>query len=219
MFVGKTVSQLERDRCSKKSTIIAGAFLALRPSPSLPPGRSDRFCKSTVQQDNTRRSASDQGAADGARRLYTAKTHTTGGRESGVSRSSDGRLDIKLSIPDASGTGTNPEQLLAAGWSACFVSSIKIVAARMKVMLPADLAVDAEVDLGTTGGAYFLQARLNVRLPGLEREVAQALVDGAHETCPYTKATRDNISVVTNLIETGSVTVTEYLLTPWEVTG
>ena len=151
--------------------------------------------------------------------LYTAKTHTTGGRESGVSRSSDGRLDVELSTPDASGNGTNPEQLLAAGWSACFVSSIKIVAARMKVMLPADLAVDAEVDLGTTGGAYFLQARLNVSLPGLEREVAQALVDGAHQTCPYTKATRDNISVVTNLVETGSVTVTEYLLTPWEVAG
>jgi hypothetical protein len=88
-----------------------------------------------------------------------------------------------------------------------------------KVMLPADLAVDAEVDLGTTGGAYFLQARLNVSLPGLEREVAQALVDGAHQTCPYTKATRGNISVVTNLVETGSVTVTEYLLTPWDVAG
>ena len=71
--------------------------------------------------------------------LYTAKTHTTGGRERGVSRSSDGRLDVKLSTPDASGTGINPEQLLAAGWSACFVSPIKIVAARMKVMLPADL--------------------------------------------------------------------------------
>jgi osmotically inducible protein OsmC len=151
--------------------------------------------------------------------LYTAKAHTTGGRDGGTSRSSDGRLDVKLSTPDASGTGTNPEQLLAAGWSACFVSSIKIVAARMKVMLPADLAVDAEVDLGTTGGAYFLQARLNVSLPGLEREVAQALVDGAHQTCPYTKATRGNISVVTNLVETGSVTVTEYLLTPWDVAG
>jgi organic hydroperoxide reductase OsmC/OhrA len=77
----------------------------------------------------------------------------------------------------------------------------------------------AEMDLGTTGGAYFLQARLNVSLPGLEREVAQALVDGAHQTCPYTKATRGNISVVTNLVETGSVTVTEYLLTPWDVAG
>ncbi len=151
--------------------------------------------------------------------LYTAKAHTIGGRAGGTSRSSDGRLDVKLSTPDASGTGTNPEQLLAAGWSACFVSSIKIVAARMKVMLPADLAVDAEVDLGTTGGAYFLQARLNVSLPGLEREVAQALVDGAHQTCPYTKATRGNISVVTNLVETGSLTVTEYLLTPWDVAG
>src|ERR1700737_3075227 len=85
--------------------------------------------------------------------LYTAKTHTTGDRESGVSPSSDGRLDIKLSTPDASGTGTNPEQLLAAGWSACFVSSIKIVAARMKVMLPAALAVGPEGPLGPTAGA------------------------------------------------------------------
>src|SRR5260370_7540290 len=121
--------------------------------------------------------------------LYTAKAHTTGGRDGGTSRSSDGRLDVKLSTPDASGTGTNPEQLLAAGWSACFVSSIKIVAARMKVMLPADLAVDAEVDLGTTAGAYFLQARLNVSLPGLERELAHALVHGPHHTCPSSQPT------------------------------
>jgi lipoyl-dependent peroxiredoxin len=97
---------------------------------------------------------------------------------------SDGRLDVKLSSPGTSGAGTNPEQLFAAGWSACFVSSIKIVADKMKVRLPADLAVDAEVDSGTTGGAYFLQARLNVSLPVLEREVAQALVDGAQQTCP-----------------------------------
>jgi len=130
---------------------------------------------------------------------YTAKTHTVGGR-AGASRSDDGRLDIRLSIPGASGNGTNPEQLFAAGWSACFVSSIKIVAARMKVMLPADLAVDAEMDLGTTGGAYFLQARLNVSLPGLEREVAQALVDAAHQTCPYSKATRGNIDVTINVV-------------------
>lgn len=148
--------------------------------------------------------------------LYTAKAHTTGGRDGGVSRSSDGRLDVKLSTPGTSGTGTNPEQLLAAGWSACFISSIKIVAARMKVTLPADLAVDAEVDLGTldyslldlgtTGGAYLLQARINVSLPGLEREVAQALVDDAHKTCPYSNATRGNVNVVTNLVETRTAT-------------
>lgn len=136
--------------------------------------------------------------------MYTAKTHTTGGRD-GASRTSDGRLDIKLSSPGLPGTGTNPEQLFAAGWSACFLSAMKIVAAKMKVRLPADAAIDAEVDLGTTGGDYFLQARLNVSLPGVEREVAQALVEGAHQACPYSKATRGNIDVVTNLVQAGTV--------------
>src|SRR5437016_11579009 len=84
--------------------------------------------------------------------LYTAMAHTTGGREGGTSRTSDGRLDVKLSVPGAPGTGTNPEQLFAAGWSACFLSAIKIVAARMKVRLPPDVAIDTDVDLGTTGG-------------------------------------------------------------------
>jgi lipoyl-dependent peroxiredoxin len=132
--------------------------------------------------------------------LYTAKTHTTGGRDGGASRSSDGRVDVKLSVPGTPGTGTNPEQLFAAGWSACFLSAIKIVAIKMKVKLPADPSIDAEVDLGTTGGAYVLRARLNVSLPGLEREVAQALVDGADQTCPYSKATRGNIEVAINLV-------------------
>jgi lipoyl-dependent peroxiredoxin len=131
--------------------------------------------------------------------LYTAKAHTTGGRD-GASRSSDGRLDIKLSSPGTAGSGTNPEQLFAAGWSACFIGAMGLAAGKMKITLPADLALDAEVDLGTTGGAYFLQARLNVSLPGLEREVAQALVDAAHQTCPYSKATRGNIDVVINLV-------------------
>jgi len=137
--------------------------------------------------------------------LYTAKAHTTGGRDGGASRTSDGRLDVKLSVPGTPGTGTNPEQLFAVGWSACFPSATKIVAARMKVKLPAELAVDAEVDLGTTGGGYLLQARLNVNLPGIDREVAQALVDGAHQECPYSKATHGNINVVTN-VETKPVT-------------
>ena len=134
--------------------------------------------------------------------LYTAKAHTTGGREGGSSHTSDGRLDVKLSVPGTPGTGTNPEQLFAVGWSACFLSAIKIVAARMKVRLPADVAIDPEVDLGTTSGGYFLQARLNVSLPGLEREVAQAIVDGAHQECPYSKATHGNINVVINLVLT-----------------
>ena len=138
--------------------------------------------------------------------IYTAKAHTTGGRDGGSSRTSDGRLEVKLSVPGTPGTGTNPEQLFAVGWSACFLSAIKIVAARMKVRLPADLAVDPEVDLGTTGGGYLLQARLNVSLPGIEREVAQALVDGAHQECPYSKATHGNINVVTNVVTDAAVT-------------
>ena len=130
--------------------------------------------------------------------LYTAKTHTTGGRD-GASRSDDRRLDVKLSSPGSAGSGTNPEQMLAAGWSACFMAAMQIAANKMKVVLPADMAIDAEVDLGTTDGAYFLQARLNVSLPGVEREVAQALVDRAHQTCPYSKATHGNINVATNV--------------------
>lgn len=137
--------------------------------------------------------------------VYTAKAHTTGGRDGGSSRTSDGRLDVKLSLPGTPGTGTNPEQLFAVGWSSCFLSAIKIVAGRMKVRLPAELAADVEVDLGTTSGGYLIQARLNVNLPGIEREVAQALVDGAHQECPYSKATHGNINVVTNF-ETKPVT-------------
>jgi lipoyl-dependent peroxiredoxin len=132
--------------------------------------------------------------------IYTAKAHTTGGRDGGSSRTSDGRLDVKLSIPGTPGTGTNPEQLFAVGWSACFLSALKIVAARMKVRLPADVAIDPEVDLGTTGGGYLLQARFNVNLPGIEPEVAQTLVDAAHLECPYSKATHGNINVVTNVV-------------------
>jgi Ohr subfamily peroxiredoxin len=131
--------------------------------------------------------------------LYTGKTHTSGGRE-GAARSSDGRLDIKLSVPGSPGAGTNPEQLFAAGWSACFIGAMGKAAGRMKVALPPDVAVDAEVDLGTTDGAFFLQARLNVSLPGLDREVAQAVMEAAHQTCPYSKATRGNIGVELNLV-------------------
>ncbi|HEY4297951.1 MAG TPA: organic hydroperoxide resistance protein [Paraburkholderia sp.] len=131
--------------------------------------------------------------------LYTGKTHTTGGRE-GASRSSDGRLDVKLSPPGSAAAGTNPEQMLAAGWSACFIGAMGLAAKKMKVGLPADTAVDAEIDLGMNGDAYFLQARLNVSLPGLDRELAQTLADMAHQTCPYSKATRGNIDVVITVI-------------------
>jgi Ohr subfamily peroxiredoxin len=131
--------------------------------------------------------------------LYTAKTHTTGGRD-GASRSSDGRLDVKLASPGAPGIGTNPEQLFAAGWSACFEGAMALAARKMKVALPADTAIDAEVDLNIADGAYFLRARLNVSVPGIDRDVAQAIVDAAHETCPYSKATRGNIDVAVNLV-------------------
>ena len=131
--------------------------------------------------------------------LYTAKAHTTGGRDSGSSRTSDGRLDIKLSVPGSSGTGTNPEQLFAAGWSAYFLNAVKVVAGKMKVKFPTDAAMDTEVDLVANGGSYDLQARHNISLPGLTAEVAQAIVDAAHQVCPYSKATRGNIDVVINL--------------------
>lgn len=132
--------------------------------------------------------------------LYTAKTHTTGGRE-GQSRTSDGRLNVKLTPPGAEGEGTNPEQLFATGWSACFLSAIEIAAAKEKVKLPADAAVNSEVDLGKdANGGYHLQARLNVSLPGIDREIAQTLVETAHETCPYSKAIRGNIDVALNVV-------------------
>ena len=134
--------------------------------------------------------------------VYTAKVRTTGGRD-GASRSSDGRLDVKHSTPGTPGVGTNPEQLFAAGWSACFEGAMGLAARKLKITLPADLAIDAEVDLCVAGDAYSLQARLNVSLPGLEREVAQSLVDTAHQTCPYSKATRGNIDVTINLLEVG----------------
>jgi osmotically inducible protein OsmC len=132
--------------------------------------------------------------------IYTAKTHTTGGRENGASRSSDGHLDVRLSTPGSARIGTNPEQLFAAGWSACFESAIALAARKRKITLPADVAIDAEVDLHLADGDYFLSARLNVSLPGVEPCIAQSLIDEAHKICPYSKATRGNIDVVVKLI-------------------
>jgi Ohr subfamily peroxiredoxin len=131
--------------------------------------------------------------------IYTAKAHTTGGRD-GASRTSDGRLDVKLSSPGGAGDGTNPEQLFAVGWSACFIGAIKVAAGKMKISLPPDLAADAEVDLGVVGGNYTLAARINVHLPGVERQAAQALVDAAHQICPYSRATRGNIDVAIRVV-------------------
>jgi osmotically inducible protein OsmC len=129
--------------------------------------------------------------------LYTPKVHTTGGREGGASRSSDGHLDVKISPPGGQGTGTNPEQLFAAGWSTCFESAIGIAARRQKVALPSNFSIDAEVDLSLVDGFYTLGARLNINLPGLPRDTAHALVDEAHTLCPYSRATHGNIEVAT----------------------
>lgn len=131
--------------------------------------------------------------------LYTAKAHTTGGRD-GAARTDDGRLDIKLSSPGTAGTGTNPEQLFAAGYAACFIGAMKAVAGMQKITLPADLAIDSAVDLGKVGQAYGIAATLNVSLPGMERDAAQKLLDAAHQVCPYSNATRGNIDVTINLI-------------------
>lgn len=130
--------------------------------------------------------------------LYTGRTHTTGGRE-GFARSDDAALEIKLSPPGSGQPGTNPEQLFAAGWSACFIGAMTRAAGKRQLRLPADVAVDAEVDLGTTEGEFFLQARLTVSLPGMDRETARAIIHDAHQICPYSKATRGNIAVELNL--------------------
>jgi Ohr subfamily peroxiredoxin len=116
--------------------------------------------------------------------VYAAKAHTTDGRDGGASRTSDGRLDVKLSLPGAAGTGTNPEQLFAVGWSACFTSAIKIIASKKKVRLPPDLAVDAEVDLCTGTDGYSIQARLNVSLPGVDHAIAQEITEGPTKSAP-----------------------------------
>ena len=132
--------------------------------------------------------------------LYTAKTHTTGGREHGIAKSSDGHLDIKLSAPGTNGPGTNPEQLFAAGWSACFEGALGIAASKKRIALPEDTTIDAEIDLNLDKGEFFLGARLNVSIPGLDREIAWALIDAAENICPYSKAIKGNVEVEFNLL-------------------
>ncbi len=130
--------------------------------------------------------------------LYTARTHTTGGRD-GAARSSDGRLDVQLTSPGAPGVGTNPEQLFAAGWSACFIGAIGVVAAQKHIVLPEAPTIDATIDLLMEGSAFFLRAKLDVTIPGLDIETARELTHLAHEICPYSKATRGNIGVEINI--------------------
>lgn len=134
-----------------------------------------------------------------AKVMYTAKAHTTGGRD-GASSTDDGRLKVNLSAPGGLGTGTNPEQLFAAGYSACFLGAMKAVAGMKKIILPADTSIDAEVDLGKTGAdGYGIAARLAISLPGMDTAAAQDLIDTAHQVCPYSNATRGNIDVTLTL--------------------
>jgi osmotically inducible protein OsmC len=135
--------------------------------------------------------------------LYTAHATSTGGRE-GTSKSSDGALSVQLSTPKelggAGGPGTNPEQLFAAGYSACFIGAMKAVAGKQKIALPADTSIAADVGIGPIPGGFGIQATLNISLPGMDREAAQALVNAAHHVCPYSNATRGNIDVTLNLV-------------------
>lgn len=130
---------------------------------------------------------------------YTAKTHTTGGRD-GHARSDDGRLNVTLASPTSHSTGTNPEQLFAAGWSACFLSALSYIARAQQVTLPPNASIEAEVDLGKVGSGFGLAARLNVKLPGIAHEMAQKLADAAHAVCPYSNATRGNVDVTLTVV-------------------
>lgn len=131
--------------------------------------------------------------------LYTAQVHVTGGRE-GRARSSDGRLDLPLSTPGGPGRGTNPEQLFAAGWSACFEGAMAIAAKAKGVTLPDDLAIDVEVSLRHGDDGYTLAARLNVSVPGLAPDIARQIIEQAHRTCPYSKAIKGNIDALITLV-------------------
>jgi osmotically inducible protein OsmC len=135
-----------------------------------------------------------------AKVYYTAKTRTIGGREHGLSRSDDGHLEVTLSTPGTGGTGTNPEQLFAAGWSACFEGALGIAANKAWLTLPADTSIDAEVDLAANQGGFLLQARLNVHIPGVDVATAKVLVDAASGICPYSKAIKGNVDVEYNVI-------------------
>ncbi len=134
--------------------------------------------------------------------LYTARVHTTGGRN-GRSTSDDKLLDVALALPPSmggAGAATNPEQLFAAGYSACYMGALRFHAGARKIAFPADASVEAECDVGPAGAGFGLAVRMKVALPGLDGETAQALVDAAHETCPYSRAVRGNIGVELTLV-------------------
>lgn len=135
--------------------------------------------------------------------LYTARATSTGGRE-GTTASSDGALKVTLSTPKelggAGGAGTNPEQLFAAGYSACFIGAMKVVAGKMKLPLPADTSITADVGIGPIPAGFSIQVALNISIPGMDKASAEALIDAAHQVCPYSNATRGNIDVALNLV-------------------
>jgi len=135
--------------------------------------------------------------------LYTAHATSTGGRD-GRSVTSDKALDVRLATPrelgGAGGEGTNPEQLFAAGYSACFIGALKFVAAKEKIAFPADASIDASVGIGPLPTGFGIQAELKISLPGLPREQAEALVQKAHQVCPYSNATRGNIDVTLTVV-------------------
>lgn len=133
--------------------------------------------------------------------VYQARATSTGGRD-GTTRSSDGLLDLKLAVPKemgGAGGGVNPEQLFAAGYSACFIGAMKFVAATNKLVLPANTSIDATVGIGQIPAGFGIEVQLVVNLPGLDRAAAQAIVDKAHQVCPYSNATRGNIAVTITL--------------------
>lgn len=133
--------------------------------------------------------------------VYQAHATATGGRD-GSAKSSDGLLDVKLSVPKemgGAGGGVNPEQLFAAGYSACFIGAMKFVAGTQKIALPADVSIDATVGIGGIPQGFGIEVQMLVKVPGMDREQAQALIDKAHQVCPYSNATRGNIEVTITL--------------------
>lgn len=138
---------------------------------------------------------------DTTRIVHTARTRTSGGRDHGVVRSFDGRLDLRMATQGSDKLGTSPEHLLAAAWSTCFETGIRLAAQRRRIVPPEGVTIDAEVDLCAAESGHFLRARLVITIPDIERDLAQALIDEAHLNCPYSKATRGNIDVAITLAE------------------
>jgi len=161
------------------------------------PANAARRCSKTIDPTPKERTMSIEKV------LYRAQAQATGGRD-GRAVSSDGVLDVKLTTPrelgGAGGDGTNPEQLFAAGYSACFIGALKYVAAQQKVALPADTSITGKVGIGAIATGFGIEVELQVSLPGVDRAVAQALVDKAHIVCPYSNATRGNIDVTLTLV-------------------